>query len=74
MQRLGNLINLDQPWNPTELNQRKGRIQRIGQVQDRVNIYNMWYKGSVEDHVRELLSDRLEGIYKLFGQVPDGRP
>ncbi len=31
LQRLGTLINLDLPWNPTRLEQRKGRIQRIGQ-------------------------------------------
>lgn len=30
LQRLGTLINLDLPWNPTRLEQRKGRIQRIG--------------------------------------------
>ena len=39
---LGTLINLDLPWNPTRLEQRKGRVQRIGQVLDVVNIYNMW--------------------------------
>jgi hypothetical protein len=31
----------------------------------------MRYKDSVEDHVHELLSARLEGIYALFGQLPD---
>jgi hypothetical protein len=31
----------------------------------------MRYRGSVEDRVHELLSDRLEGIYDLFGQIPD---
>jgi superfamily II DNA or RNA helicase len=71
LQRLGTLINLDLPWNPTRLEQRKGRIQRIGQVQDIVSIYNMRYRGSVEDRVHELLSARLEGIYAIFGQVPD---
>ncbi len=34
LQRLGTLINLDLPWNPTRLEQRKGRIQRIGQLND----------------------------------------
>ncbi len=36
LQRLGTLINLDLPWNPTRLKQRKGRIQRIGQIRDEV--------------------------------------
>ncbi len=71
LQRLGTLINLDLPWNPTRLEQRKGRIQRIGQIRDEVYVYNMRYRGSVEDRVHELLSDRLEDIYDLFGQIPD---
>ncbi len=71
LQRLGTLINLDLPWNPTRLEQRKGRIQRIGQLRDEVNIYNMRYKDSVEDRVHQLLSDRLENIHLMFGQIPD---
>lgn len=71
LQRLATLINLDLPWNPTRLEQRKGRIQRIGQVHDTVKIYNLRYKDSVEDRVHELLSSRLQDIYSLFGQIPD---
>jgi len=71
LQRLGSLINLDLPWNPTRLEQRKGRIQRIGQLRPEVLIYNMRYKGSVEDRVHELLSERLENIRNMFGQIPD---
>ena len=71
LQRLGTLINLDLPWNPTRLEQRKGRIQRIGQIRDEVLLYNMRYRDSVEDRVHELLSERLEDIFELFGQVPD---
>jgi hypothetical protein len=71
LQRLGTLINLDLPWNLTRLEQRKGRIQRIGQLRDAVLVYNMRYKESVEDRVHQLLSERLAGIYTLFGQLPD---
>ena len=71
LQRLGTLINLDLPWNPTRLEQRKGRIQRIGQNRETVYVYNMRYKGSVEDRVRDLLSDRLQSIHQMFGQIPD---
>ena len=71
LQRLGTLINLDLPWNPTRLEQRKGRIQRIGQVRDEVYVYNMRYQGSVEDRVHDLLSSRMEDIFGLFGQIPD---
>ena len=71
LQRLGSLINLDLPWNPTRLEQRKGRIQRIGQLRSKVLIYNMRYRGSVEDRVHQLLSERLVNIRNMFGQIPD---
>lgn len=71
LQKLATLINLDLPWNPTRLEQRKGRIQRIGQIHDTVFVYNMRYRGSVEDRVHKLLSNRLKNIYQLFGQIPD---
>jgi ERCC4-related helicase len=71
LQALGTLINLDLPWNPTRLEQRKGRIQRIGQERDEILIYNMRYKDSVEDRVHQLLASRLKNIRDLFGQIPD---
>ncbi len=71
LQALGTLINIDLPWNPTRLEQRKGRIQRIGQLYPDVFIYNMRYRNSVEDEVHQALSARLRAITELFGQVPD---
>lgn len=71
LQRLGTLINIDLPWNPTRLEQRKGRIQRIGQVRSEVWVANLRYRGSVEDRVHQVLADRLESIHQLFGQIPD---
>lgn len=71
LQRLGTLINLDLPWNPTRLEQRKGRIQRIGQRRDTVCVANLRHRGSVEDRVHALLSERLENICDIFGQLPD---
>jgi len=71
LQRLGTLINIDLPWNPTRLEQRKGRIQRIGQARSEVWIANLRYRDSVEDRVHQVLADRLEAIHGLFGQIPD---
>ncbi|MBP8824422.1 MAG: DEAD/DEAH box helicase family protein [Flavobacteriales bacterium] len=71
LQRLGTLVNLDLPWNPTRLEQRKGRIQRIGQMRDTVKVYNMRYTDSVEDRVHQLLAQRLSNIHQMFGQIPD---
>ena len=71
LQSLSALIYLDLPWNPNRLEQRKGRIRRIGQVSDKVWIYNMRYKDSVEDKVHKVLSERLNDIYNMFGQILD---
>lgn len=71
LQRLGTLINIDLPWNPTRLEQRKGRIQRIGQARTEIWIANLRYRGSVEDRVHQVLASRLEAIHGLFGQIPD---
>jgi superfamily II DNA/RNA helicase len=71
LQALGSLINLDLPWDPTRLEQRKGRIQRIGQEREEIYIYNMRYKDSVEDRVHTLLASRLKNVQDLFGQIPD---
>jgi len=71
LQRLGTLINIDLPWNPTRLEQRKGRIQRIGQARNEIWIANLRYRDSVEDRVHQVLADRLEAIHDLFGQIPD---
>ena len=71
LQKLGALINIDLPWNPTRLEQRKGRIQRIGQSHREIWIANLRYKDSVEDKVHKVLADRLQAIHSLFGQIPD---
>ncbi len=71
LQTLGTLINLDLPWNPTRLEQRKGRIQRIGQLQATIKIANLRYRGSVEDQVHQALSARLKAVHDVFGQIPD---
>lgn len=71
LQTLSTLIHVDLPWNPTRLEQRKGRIQRIGQLADTILIYNMRYQDSVEDKVHRKLSSRLQEIYAMFGQIPE---
>ena len=71
LQRLGTLINVDLPWNPTRLEQRKGRIQRIGQPRAVVFLCNLRYRGSVEDRVHQLLSARFRAIHDMFGQLPE---
>jgi superfamily II DNA or RNA helicase len=71
LQRLETLINVDLPWNPARLEQRKGRIDRIGQLASSIDILNLRYRGSVEDEVHHVLSARLQRIREIFGTIPD---
>ncbi len=72
LQRLEAEINVDLPWNPSRLEQRKGRVQRIGQVRDDVHILNLRYAGTVEDEVYATLSHRFGDIFSVIGQLPEG--
>jgi hypothetical protein len=71
LQRLGAQVNVDMPWNPSRLEQRKGRVQRIGQIRDYVHVLNLRYAGTVEDDVYTVLSDRFGDIFSVLGQLPD---
>lgn len=71
LQRLGAQINVDLPWNPSRLEQRKGRVQRIGQVRPAIHVVNLRYAGTVEDDVYTALSNRLGDIFAALGQLPD---
>ena len=72
LQKLGAQINVDLPWNPSRLEQRKGRVQRIGQARDEIQVLSLRYAGTVEDEVYAALSDRFGDIFSVLGQLPDG--
>jgi ERCC4-related helicase len=60
------IINYDLPWNPMKIEQRCGRVDRIGQARD-VHIYNFIVGGTVENRVREVLEEKLSVIFKELG-------
>ena len=57
------MVNYDLPWNPMEVEQRIGRLDRIGQESDVIGIYNFWIKGTIEEKILERLYSRI-GIFK----------
>lgn len=71
LQRLGTLINIDLPWNPTRLEQRIGRIKRFGQTRSTVDMLNLVYQDTVDETIYERLSERMRDRFDLFGSLPD---
>ncbi|WP_050615745.1 DEAD/DEAH box helicase [Bacillus testis] len=64
------IINFDLPWNPMRLEQRIGRVHRLGQEKD-VLIYNFATEGTVEDHILTLLYEKIQLFEKVVGQLDD---
>ena len=60
------IINYDIPWNPMRLEQRIGRVDRIGQPK-KVRAINFVFEDSVEFRVREVLEQKLSVIFDEFG-------
>lgn len=60
------MINYDLPWNPMKIEQRIGRIDRIGQTKD-VYIFNFILEGTVEEKVYSILDSKLDLIAEEFG-------
>jgi len=60
------VINYDLPWNPMKIEQRIGRVDRIGQQQD-VFIYNFILKDTVENRVKTVLEEKLSLILEESG-------
>jgi len=71
LQECGAMINYDLPWNPMRVEQRIGRIDRIGQEYDDVYILNYSYEDTVESDIYDRLDDRI-GLFEYV--VGDMQP
>lgn len=60
------VVNYDLPWNPMRIEQRIGRVDRIGQTHP-VRAFNLLLEGSVEDRVQSVLETKLGTILEEFG-------
>lgn len=62
------MINFDLPWNPMRIEQRVGRIHRIGQTHE-VDIYNLSAENTVEDHILNILDRKLNMFELVIGEM-----
>ncbi len=62
------LINFDLPWNPMEIEQRIGRLHRLGQQQP-VRIYNFVQKDTLQEHLLNLLQEKLNLFELVVGET-----
>lgn len=69
LQAASALINYDLPWNPSKVEQRIGRIDRIGQKMPDVKVVNLFLKDSVDDKVYRALRRRCRLFEQFVGHM-----
>lgn len=62
------LVNYDLPWNPMKIEQRVGRVHRIGQKEP-VHILNLAAHDTVEDYILEVLDSKINMFELVVGEV-----
>jgi len=68
LQFANTLINFDLPWNPMRIEQRIGRIHRIGQTRE-VFVFNLVNADSLEARILRLLEDKIRMFELIVGEV-----
>ena len=63
------LINYDLPWNPMRVEQRIGRIDRIGQFEPKIQIRNFFYQDTLDQRIYDRLFVRLEIFRSALGDL-----
>jgi SNF2 family DNA or RNA helicase len=70
LQFCNQVINYDLPWNPMRVEQRIGRVHRLGQKRD-VHIYNLSTVGTIEQHILNLLYEKIDLFEMVIGELDD---
>jgi SNF2 family DNA or RNA helicase len=59
------MVNYDVPWNPMKIEQRIGRLDRFGQKSEKIHIFNMSVKDTIDNNIYMRLFERL-GIFQSY--------
>ena len=62
------LINFDLPWNPMRIEQRIGRVHRMGQKHP-VEIYNLFTMDTIEENILHLLHEKIDLFRHVIGEL-----
>ncbi|MCA9937630.1 MAG: DEAD/DEAH box helicase [Anaerolineales bacterium] len=62
------MVNFDLPWNPQRIEQRVGRIHRVGQTRQ-VEIFNLSAQGTIEDYLLNILDRKLNMFELVIGEM-----
>jgi len=68
LQFCNGMVNYDLPWNPMAIEQRIGRIHRVGQERD-VYVFNLAASGTVEYYILELLDKKINMFELVVGEL-----
>lgn len=60
------IVNFDLPWNPMRVEQRIGRVHRLGQTEN-VQIFNLSTVGTIEEHILSLLHEKINMFEMVVG-------
>ncbi|GAA3709776.1 hypothetical protein GCM10022238_25960 [Gordonia hankookensis] len=63
------VINYDLPWNPMEVEQRIGRIDRIGQVEEKILVVNFLNNETIDERIMHRLLERIRIFESTIGQL-----
>jgi len=68
LQFCNTLINFDLPWNPQLIEQRIGRIHRIGQTRE-VFVFNLAAKHTIEERILHILDEKIHMFELVVGEM-----
>ncbi len=68
LQFCNTIINFDLPWNPMSIEQRIGRIHRIGQTRE-VFVFNLVVRYTLEEHILKVLDEKINMFELVVGEI-----